>query len=69
MHPEYENPIKYRPDGSIDTAYYMRIGRQKRSEKAHELMRQVSRNLSPARFRFFGILRIFSSSGRKLKGV
>ncbi len=29
--------IKRRPDGSIDTAYYMQIGRQERSAQAHAL--------------------------------
>lgn len=29
--------IKFRPDGSIDTDYYMRIGRQMRSEQAIKL--------------------------------
>ncbi|MCZ6875814.1 MAG: hypothetical protein O7G88_20170 [bacterium] len=71
MHPEYAKNIKHRPDGSIDTAYYMRIGHQKRSEQAHELMELVSRNLSPARLHFSGkyILSIFSSPGRKLQDV
>lgn len=30
--------IRYRPDGSIDTEYYMERGRHLRSCKAHELM-------------------------------
>lgn len=29
--------IKRRPDGSIDTAYYMAIGRQERAAQAHNL--------------------------------
>lgn len=33
-----ENPdIKRRPDGSIDTAHYMMIGRQRRAEQAQIL--------------------------------
>ena len=36
--------IRLRPDGSIDTAYYMSRGRKRRSETAHTLFR---RNLSP----------------------
>ena len=30
--------IRYRPDGSIDTGYYMARARQLRSLKAHELL-------------------------------
>lgn len=33
--------IRYRPDGSIDTAYYMQIGRQERSGQAHKLAKSV----------------------------
>lgn len=33
--------IKTRPDGSIDTAHYMRIGRLARSQAAHDLARAV----------------------------
>jgi hypothetical protein len=40
-----QNQIRLRPDGSIDTAHYMEIGRQMRSEQAHRLARQ----LKPAR--------------------
>lgn len=35
------DPIKTRPDGSIDTAHYMRLGRQARSQAAHDLARAV----------------------------
>ena len=31
--------IKLRADGSIDTQYYMQIGRQKRSEQAHKALK------------------------------
>ena len=41
MH-QYETPnIKRRPDGSIDTAYYMAIGRQRRAEQAHTLVKEM----------------------------
>lgn len=30
--------IRTRPDGSIDTDYYIRLGRRARSEQAHALM-------------------------------
>ncbi|MEQ8897112.1 MAG: hypothetical protein RID23_08465 [Roseovarius sp.] len=30
--------IKYRPDGSIDTAHYMKIGRQMRSDQAMTML-------------------------------
>ncbi len=33
-----DTDIRLRPDGSIDTAYYMARGRHMRSEAAHELM-------------------------------
>lgn len=33
--------IKYRPDGSIDTAHYMEIGRQKRAEQARTLTKMA----------------------------
>ena len=33
--------IKSRPDGSIDTAFYMQRGRVQRSEAAHKLVRDV----------------------------
>ena len=35
---QYETPeIKRRPDGSIDTAHYMKIGRQARADQARIL--------------------------------
>ena len=33
--------IKRRPDGSIDTTHYMKIGQQKRSEQAHKLVKRA----------------------------
>ena len=30
--------IKRRPDGSIDTAHYMKIGRQMRAEQAYKMV-------------------------------
>lgn len=33
--------FKLRPDGSIDTAYYMEIGRQMRSEQAHKMLKSA----------------------------
>lgn len=35
---DHDTPIRYRPDGSIDTAYYMQQGRRLRSEKAHQML-------------------------------
>lgn len=38
----YEEPeIKLRPDGSIDTAHYMTIGREMRAAKAHEMIKEI----------------------------
>ncbi len=34
-------PIRLRPDGSIDTAYYMARGRQKRSEQARDIAKAM----------------------------
>ena len=35
---QYETPeIKRRPDGSIDTAHYFKIGRQERADQARAL--------------------------------
>lgn len=49
--------IKYRPDGSIDTAYYTRRGRQMRSQQAHRLAAKFMLPNKPARnagpFSFF----------------
>ena len=33
--------IKRRPDGSIDAAHYMKIGRQMRAEQAHKLIKSA----------------------------
>jgi len=33
--------IKRRPDGSIDTAYYVKQGRQARSQQAHRLAKSA----------------------------
>jgi hypothetical protein len=41
-HPDTDTDIKCRPDGSIDTAYYMQIGRQKRAEQAQEMIRGLA---------------------------
>ena len=39
---QYETPeIKRRPDGSIDTAHYMIIGRQERADQAHALAKMA----------------------------
>jgi hypothetical protein len=38
--------IRYRPDGSIDTAHYMAIGRGMRSEAAHGMARGAKRRAS-----------------------
>jgi len=38
------NPIKTRPDGSIDTAHYMQVGRAARSQAAHDM---IKRRASP----------------------
>ncbi len=35
-----DTPLRLRPDGSIDTAYYMERGRRARSEQAHRLFRK-----------------------------
>ncbi|AZV79914.1 hypothetical protein EBB79_19860 [Parasedimentitalea marina] len=35
---QYETPeVKCRPDGSIDTAHYIKIGRQERADQARAL--------------------------------
>lgn len=39
---KYETPeIKLRPDGSIDTAHYLQIGRQERADQAHALAKMA----------------------------
>ena len=42
MSAEIPDNIKLRPDGSIDTAYYLQIGRRKRSEQAHRMVKSLS---------------------------
>jgi len=37
--------IKTRADGSIDTTYYMAVGRTMRSQQAHDLAKATSSNL------------------------
>ena len=36
-----DQTIKTRPDGSIDTAFYMQRGRIQRSEAAHQLVKGI----------------------------
>lgn len=36
-----ETPIRLRPDGSIDTAHYIALGRVSRSETAHDLAKAL----------------------------
>ena len=39
---QYETPeIKCRPDGSIDTAHYIKIGRQERADQARGLAKSA----------------------------
>ncbi|PWJ21252.1 hypothetical protein [Jannaschia seohaensis] len=38
--------IRYRPDGSIDTQFYLAKGRHHRSEAAHTMARQATRKSS-----------------------
>lgn len=40
------DPIKTRPDGSIDTAHYIRLGRMARSQAAHDMARAALPNRS-----------------------
>ena len=40
-----DTPIRRRPDGSIDTAYYMARGRRQRSETFHGMSRNTGRAL------------------------
>jgi hypothetical protein len=51
-----ETEIRLRPDGSIDTAYYMQIGRHMRSQQAHHLARQLKPAAHQPRRRWFGRL-------------
>ena len=41
--------IKYRPDGSIDTAHYMEIGRQMRAEQAMGMLTGKTPEARPRR--------------------
>ncbi|AXI47129.1 hypothetical protein C1J03_14560 [Sulfitobacter sp. SK012] len=51
-----ENPdIKLRPDGSIDIAHYMMIGRQKRAEQAQFLAKNFRPKRKPISFRFWSL--------------
>jgi len=42
-----QTEIKRRPDGSIDTAHYMKIGRQMRSEQAHSIAKSLTPKAKP----------------------
>lgn len=44
MQHQADKEIKHRPDGSIDTAYYMRVGRAARADQAHKLAKDIARN-------------------------
>lgn len=58
MHINDSDPIKTRPDGSIDTDYYIQRGRRLRSVAAHEIMSSSSTPKSrPARQSIWNILR------------
>lgn len=51
--------IKRRPDGSIDTAFYMARGRQLRSEQAHTMLQPAApiekpRSITEALLALFG---------------
>jgi hypothetical protein len=41
MTQDHDDNIRLRPDGSIDTGYYMKIGRDLRSEQAHAMARSL----------------------------
>ncbi|MGJ8584248.1 MAG: hypothetical protein ACSHXD_09160 [Marinosulfonomonas sp.] len=41
MQPNETPEIKRRADGSIDTAHYMKIGRQERADQAHSLAKMA----------------------------
>lgn len=41
------DPIKTRPDGSINTAHYIRLGRMARSQAAHDMARAALPKPSP----------------------
>ena len=44
-----DRQIRTRPDGSIDTDFYIRRGRHMRSEAAHEMFAQAPRSGRTAR--------------------
>jgi len=46
MRPRDTRDITRRPDGVIDTARYMRMARQRRSEQAHAMARVISSRYS-----------------------
>ena len=60
MHDKTRDPIRTRPDGSIDTAHYMAVGRACRSEAAHDMVRAAvgTPERRPGRriFRVLGLL-------------
>lgn len=43
-----QTEIRRRPDGSIDTAFYMARGRKMRSQAAHDLLRPARKAPAPA---------------------
>ncbi len=45
MNTEPTTPIRRCPDGSIDTNYYMLLGRRTRSRQAHDTMDSLSATL------------------------
>lgn len=49
--------LRTRPDGSIDTAYYMARGRRLRSEAAHAMFRPERETPRPRR----GLARLFGA--------
>ncbi|WP_323769188.1 hypothetical protein [Antarctobacter sp.] len=54
----HPDTIRTRPDGSIDTAYYMARGRVMRSEAAHAMVRPDPETPRPRR----GLARLFGGS-------
>jgi len=52
----YDTPeIKRRPDGSIDTAHYMKTGRQERADQALALAKSVMPKRKTLSIRFWSI--------------
>ena len=45
MAPKFENEIRRRKDGSIDTDYYMEKGRDARSAQAHKISTSFGQRL------------------------